>query len=79
MWLDGIYMACPFLTEFAVTFGEMQWADLAAKQMTLIFDKTRLERRACMPTRGTARGRRSGPTRRRAFPRTSGGARWAGL
>ena len=43
MWLDGIYMACPFLTEFAVTFGEMQWADLAAKQMTLIFDKTRLE------------------------------------
>lgn len=43
MWLDGIYMACPFLTEFAVTFGEMQWADLAAKQMTLIFDRTRLE------------------------------------
>ena len=43
MWLDGIYMACPFLTEFAVTFGEMQWADLAAKQMALIFDKTRLE------------------------------------
>ena len=43
MWLDGIYMACPFLTEFAVTFGEMQWAELAAKQMTLIFDKTRLE------------------------------------
>lgn len=43
MWLDGIYMACPFLTEFAVTFGEMQWADLAAKQMELIFEKTRLE------------------------------------
>ena len=43
MWLDGIYMACPFLTEFAVTFGEMQWADLAAKQMELIFETTRLE------------------------------------
>ena len=78
MWLDGIYMACPFLTEFAVTFGEMQWADLAAKQMTLIFDKTRLKA-ACTPMRGTARGRRSGLIRRRGFPRTSGGARWAGL
>ena len=78
MWLDGIYMACPFLTEFAVTFGEMQWADLAAKQMKLIFEKTRLEA-ACTRTRGTVRKRRSGPIRRRDFPRTSGDARWAGL
>lgn len=43
MWLDGIYMASPFMVEFAVTFGEMQWADEAVKQMTLIFEKTRLE------------------------------------
>ena len=43
MWLDGIYMACPFMAEFAKTFGEPQWADEAVRQMTLIFDKTRLD------------------------------------
>ena len=42
MWLDGIYMACPFMAEFAQTFGETEWADMAVKQMTLIFEKTRL-------------------------------------
>lgn len=42
MWLDGIYMACPFLAEYAAMSGEMAWADLAVKQMTLIYDKTRL-------------------------------------
>lgn len=42
MWLDGIYMACPFMAEFAETFGETEWADMAVKQMTLIFEKTRL-------------------------------------
>ena len=42
MWLDGIYMACPFLAEFAVTFGEAQWLDEVVRQMTLIFEKTKL-------------------------------------
>ena len=43
MWLDGIYMASPFMVEFAVTFGEMAWADEAVSQMKLIFEKTRLK------------------------------------
>lgn len=43
MWLDGIYMACPFLAEFAAAFGETEWADLAVSQMKLIFEKTRLD------------------------------------
>lgn len=43
MWLDGIYMASPFMVEFAVTFDEMRWADEAVRQMTLIYEKTRLE------------------------------------
>lgn len=42
MWLDGIYMACPFMAEFAAAFGEAEWADMAVKQMTLIYEKTRL-------------------------------------
>ena len=43
MWLDGIYMACPFLVEYAAATGEGEWADLAVRQMALIFEKTRLE------------------------------------
>ena len=43
MWLDGIYMACPFMAEFAKTFGEARWADEAVRQMTLIFEKTHLD------------------------------------
>ena len=43
MWLDGIYMASPFMVEYAQTFGENEWADMAVKQMTLCFEKTRLE------------------------------------
>ena len=42
MWLDGIYMASPFMAEYAQTFGAPQWADEAVRQMTLIYDKTRL-------------------------------------
>ena len=43
MWLDGIYMACPFMAEFAKTFGETRWADEAVRQMTLIYEKTHLD------------------------------------
>ena len=43
MWLDGIYMACPFMAEFAKTFGEKRWADEAVRQMTLIYEKTHLD------------------------------------
>lgn len=42
MWLDGIYMACPFLAEYAVAFDAPQWLDEVVRQMTLIFEKTRL-------------------------------------
>lgn len=43
MWLDGIYMACPFMAEFAKTFGETRWADEVVRQMTLIYEKTHLD------------------------------------
>lgn len=43
MWLDGIYMASPFMAEYAAAFGASKWADEAVRQMTLIFEKTRLE------------------------------------
>jgi unsaturated rhamnogalacturonyl hydrolase len=41
MWLDGIYMACPFMAEYARTSGDAQWADEAARQILLIGTLTR--------------------------------------
>lgn len=40
MWLDGIYMASPFLSEYAQTFDEPELFDDVAHQITLIAEKT---------------------------------------
>ncbi|MBO5834805.1 MAG: glycoside hydrolase family 88 protein [Bacteroidales bacterium] len=40
MWLDGLYMASPFLAEYGVTFNEPQWIDDVIHQLTLIGDRT---------------------------------------
>jgi unsaturated rhamnogalacturonyl hydrolase len=40
MWLDGIYMASPFLSEYAQTFNEPELFDDVAHQITLIAQKT---------------------------------------
>lgn len=40
MWLDGIYMGCPFTVMMADLTGRSELYDLAAKQMTLCFEKT---------------------------------------
>lgn len=41
MWLDGIYMAGPFLTEYAMCFNEPETFDDVAHQITLIEKHTR--------------------------------------
>lgn len=41
MWLDGIYMAHPFLTAYANEFGQEEWYDEVAFQIKLIYEKTR--------------------------------------
>ncbi len=41
MWLDGIYMACPFLAEFAVAFDDPASFDEVVHQITLIDCHTR--------------------------------------
>jgi unsaturated rhamnogalacturonyl hydrolase len=41
MWLDGIYMACPFMAEFGRVTGELKWVDEAARQILLIARHTR--------------------------------------
>jgi unsaturated rhamnogalacturonyl hydrolase len=40
MWLDGVFMAEPFASEYAQLFGAPQWFDEAASQITLISTHT---------------------------------------
>jgi unsaturated rhamnogalacturonyl hydrolase len=40
MWLDGIYMAEPFLAQYAKEFNEPRWFDTIAHQIILIYEKT---------------------------------------
>lgn len=35
MWLDGIYMASPFMAQYGQTFNQAQWTDEALKQSLL--------------------------------------------
>ncbi|MBN1143335.1 MAG: glycoside hydrolase family 88 protein [Bacteroidales bacterium] len=41
MWLDGIYMASPFLAQYAREFNAPEWFDVVALQIELIYGKTR--------------------------------------
>lgn len=40
MWLDGIYMASPFLVRYATMFDAPEWYDVVAFQIQLIYEKT---------------------------------------
>ena len=40
LWLDGIFMASPYLAQYGATFGEPALADEAVKQILLIARKT---------------------------------------
>lgn len=41
MWLDGLYMAGPICTQYAVTFGEEEFFDISAFQALLMEKKTK--------------------------------------
>jgi unsaturated rhamnogalacturonyl hydrolase len=41
MWLDGIFMGCPFMAEYAKVASEPRWADEAANQILTIAKHTR--------------------------------------
>lgn len=40
MWLDGLYMACPFLARYAVEFNQPQWFDEATFQIQEVYKRT---------------------------------------
>ncbi|MBE1444464.1 glycoside hydrolase family 105 protein [Paenibacillus sp. OAS669] len=43
MWLDGLYMASPFLARYGLLTGDRAWLDEAAYQLLLVEKKTRDE------------------------------------
>ncbi len=43
MWLDGLYMACPFIAGYASRFDRSQWMDLAVREIHLMREHTRDE------------------------------------
>jgi unsaturated rhamnogalacturonyl hydrolase len=40
MWLDGLYMASPFLAKYAQLFNEPKWIDEVTFQLQLVYEKT---------------------------------------
>jgi unsaturated rhamnogalacturonyl hydrolase len=40
MWLDGLYMASPFLANYSRVFNQPQWFDEVAFQLKLVHEKT---------------------------------------
>jgi len=40
MWLDGIYMASPFIVQYAAEFNKPELSEIATKQVKLIYAKT---------------------------------------
>ncbi|WP_159520402.1 glycoside hydrolase family 88/105 protein [Sunxiuqinia indica] len=40
MWLDGLYMASPFLAQYAKEFDQPEWFDVVAHQILLVYEKT---------------------------------------
>ena len=40
IWLDGIYMASPFMAQYGAEFGQPQWIDEAVNQITLCHKHT---------------------------------------
>ena len=40
MWLDGIFMASPFMAQYAKEFNAPEWFDAACVQTKMIYDKT---------------------------------------
>jgi len=43
MWLDGTYMASPFLAQYAKEFNKPEWFDIVTFQIKLLYNKTKDE------------------------------------
>ena len=78
MWLDGIYMAAPFLAAYAATFGETALFDDVAHQITLIESATRDPATGLLYHAWDESRQQAWAHPESGCRRTSGGGRWAG-
>lgn len=78
MWLDGIYMASPFMAQYGRTFDQPQWVDEAVRQITLCHTHTYDAATGPTTTATTRADSSVGPTTGRAAHRHSGDAASAG-
>ena len=67
MWLDGIFMASPYLAQYGATFGEPTLQDEAVKQILLIARKTYDPRQDSIITDGMKAASRNGQAGNRLF------------
>lgn len=79
MWLDGLYMATPYLTQYGAVTGEEKWFDKAALQLLLVEQRTR-DSRSGLLYHAWMRAKSSAGVRvRQDVHHMSGVGRWAGM
>lgn len=78
MWLDGLYMACPFIAEYARRFDRPEWTDLVVNEIRLMREHTRDAKTGCGITPGTRAAKRIGATPKRACTGILGPQHWLG-
>ena len=78
MWLDGVYMASPFLAEFAVRFDEPRLLDDVVNKFVSSRSTPATPRVDFFITAGTRASNSAGPIRRPAPRHNFGAAPWAG-
>ena len=75
MWLDGLYMASPFMAQYGAEFNKPEWIDEAVKQFRLCHKHTyKMPRQDCIIMRGTKARASVGRIRKPDILPTSGGA-----
>jgi len=79
MWLDGIYMAGPFLSEYALRFNETETFDDVVHQITLIEKHTAMRGQVCYIMPGTKANENAGVIQIRGCQNISGDAPSAGM
>ena len=79
MWLDGIFMASPYLAQYGATFGEPALQDEAVKQILLIAARLMIRLQDSIITDGMKAASRNGQAGKQVVHRISGVAASDGM
>ena len=72
MWLDGLYMASPFMARYGAEFNHPEWIDEAVKQFTLCHQHTYDAKTGLYIMHGMRIGVSDGLIRKPVIPQISG-------